>query len=41
MASSCWFANVSNEEIVELNISAVPKSMQYATNYDVKMFKDI
>ena len=33
------FANVSDEEIAELNISAVPKSTQYATKYGVKIFK--
>ena len=38
-ASSSRFANVSDEEIVELNISAVPKSTQYATKYGVKIFK--
>lgn len=38
-ASSSRFANVSDEEIAELNISAVPKSMQYATKYGVKIFK--
>ena len=38
-ASSSPFANVSNEEIAELNISAVPKSTQYATKYGVKIFK--
>ena len=27
------FANVSDEEIAELNISAVPRSTQYATKY--------
>ena len=31
MAASSRFANVSDEEIAELNISAVPKSTQYAT----------
>ena len=39
MAASSPFANVSDEEFVELNISAVPKSTQYATKYSVKMFK--
>ena len=39
MAASGRFANVSNEEIAELNISAVPKSTQYATEYGVKIFK--
>ena len=38
-ASSSRFANVSDEEIAELNISAVPKSTQYATKYGVKIFK--
>jgi len=33
------FANVSDEEIAELNISAVPKSTQYATKYGIKIFK--
>ena len=33
------FANVSDEEIAELNISAVPKSTQYAAKYEVKIFK--
>ena len=35
-ASSSRFTNVSDEE---LNISAVPKSTQYATKYGVKIFK--
>jgi len=35
MATSSQPANVSDEEIAELNISAVPKSMQYATKYGV------
>ena len=39
MAASGRFANVSIEEIAELNISAVPKSTQYATKYGVKTFK--
>ena len=39
MAASSRFANVSDEEIAELNISAVPKSTQYATKYGVKIFK--
>ena len=39
MAGSSRFANVSDEEIAELNISAVPKSTQYATKYGVKSFK--
>jgi len=39
MAASSRFANVSDEEIAELNISAVPKSRQYATKYGVKIFK--
>ena len=39
MAASSRFANVSDEEIAELNISAVPKSTQYATKYGVKTFK--
>ena len=40
MPASSRFANVSDEKIVELiNISAVPKSMQYATKYGVKIFK--
>ena len=38
-ASSSRFANVSDEEIAELNIRAVPKSTQYATKYGVKIFK--
>ena len=37
MAASGRFANVSDEEIAELNISAVPKSTQYATKYGVKI----
>ena len=39
MAASSRFANVSHEEIWELNFSADPKSTQYATKYDVKIFK--
>ena len=39
MAASSRFANVSDEETAELNISAVPKSTQYATKYGVKVFK--
>ena len=39
MAASSPFANVSDEEFAELNISAVRKSTQYATKYSVKMFK--
>ena len=37
--SSSRFANISTEEIAELNISAIPKSTQYATKYGVKIFK--
>ena len=37
MAASGRFANVSDEEIAELDISAVPKSTQYATKYGVKI----
>ena len=37
--TSSQFANVSDEEIEELNISAVPKSMQYATKYGPTIFK--
>ena len=39
MAASSQFVNVSDEEIEKLNISAVPKSMQYATKYGPKIFK--
>jgi len=39
MRASRQFANISDEAIAELNISAVPKSMQYATKYGVKIFK--
>lgn len=39
MAARSQFANVSDEEIAELNISAVPKAMQYATKYGLKIFK--
>ena len=39
MAASSRFANVSDEEIAELNIIAAPKSTQYATKYGVKTFK--
>lgn len=39
MAASSWFANVSDEEIAEINITAVPKTTQYATKYGVKIFK--
>ena len=39
MAASSRFANVSDEEIAELNISAVLKSAQYATKYGVIIFK--
>ena len=39
MAASSRFANVSDEEIAELFISAIPKSTQYATKYGVKFFK--
>ena len=39
MAASSRFSNVSDEEIAELNIGAVPKSTQYATKYGVKIFK--
>ena len=39
MAASSRFSNVSDEEIAVLNISAVPKSTQYATKYGVKIFK--
>ena len=38
MTASSRFTNVSEEEIAELNISAVPKSTQYATKYGVKIF---
>ena len=39
MHASRQFANISDEEIAELNISAIPKAMQYATKYGVKIFK--
>ena len=39
MAASSRLANVSDEKIAELNISAVPKSTQYATKYGVKILK--
>ena len=40
MAAISRFANVSDEEIAELNISAVPiRSTQYANKYGVKIFK--
>ena len=39
MAASGRFANVSDEEIAELNINAVPKSTQYATKYGVKIIE--
>ena len=39
LAASSRFANVSDKEITELNISAVPKSMQYTTKYGVRIFK--
>ena len=39
MAASSRFANVSDKEIAELSISAVPKSTQYATKYGVKSFR--
>ena len=35
MAASSQSANVSDDEIAELNIRAVPKSRQYATKYGV------
>ena len=37
MAASGRLANVSDEEVAELNINAVPKSTQYATKYGVKI----
>ena len=39
MAASSRFANVCDEEIAELNISAVLNSAHYATKYGVKIFK--
>ena len=39
MAASSRFANVSDKEISEIKISAVPKSTQNATKYGVKLFK--
>ena len=33
------FAQVSDEEISEMKINAVPKSTQNATKYGVKLFK--
>ena len=39
MAASSRFANVSDKEILEIKISAVPKSTQNATKYAVKLFK--
>ena len=39
VAASSRFANVSDEEIAELNISAEPKSTQCATKYGVENFK--
>lgn len=35
------FARVSDEEISEMKINAVPKSTQSATKYGVKLFKDL
>ncbi|KAK2556022.1 hypothetical protein P5673_022017 [Acropora cervicornis] len=40
MAARSRLANVSDEKIAELNISAVPKSTQYATKYGVKILKE-
>ena len=39
MAATSRFPNVSDEEIAELNITAVLKSTQYPTKYGVKVFK--
>ena len=38
-ASSRLPVNVSDEEVAELNIGAIPKSTKYATKYGVKVFK--
>ena len=40
MSASSRFSNVAGEEIAERNISAVPKSTQYATKYGIKIFKN-
>ena len=37
MSASSRFSNVAGEEIAERNISAVPKSTQYATKYGIKI----
>ena len=39
MAASSRFANVSDEEIREVKVNAVPKSTQNATKYGVRLFK--
>ena len=39
MAASSRFANVSDEEIREIKVNAVPKSTQNATKYGVRLFK--
>ena len=37
LAASSRLTNISDEEIAELDISAVPKSTQYATKYGVNL----
>ena len=39
MAASSRFAKVSDEEIREIKVNAVPKSTQNATKYEVRLFK--
>ena len=39
MAASSSFTNVSDEEIREIKVNAVPKSTQNATKYGVRLFK--
>ena len=39
MAPSSHFANVSDEEIREIKVNAVPKSTQNGMKYGVRLFK--
>ena len=39
MAPSSHFANVSDEEIREIKVNAVPKSTQNGMKYGIRLFK--
>ena len=39
MAASSHFANISDEEVREIKVNAVPKSTQNGMKYGIRLFK--